>query len=220
MKKLIRVHVIKMPTRNNDIFPYSHYKDNNHNPYLEVEKVDENLIITCKDRFKLKANFQENPKFRVDIYIPKGAAALLADEIEERFGAGVVGDDALSNPNDYRVGKQTLPIIEKSKVIRYNEASFKIAGIEAKGNKKPIYIELESPNKNHIEMVEQEVHLGLPLDKLYGELNSRLITQEENDANKYGRKGIIKKADGIFKIKLNEGEAKKLAATLKFLVSQ
>lgn len=218
MKKLIRVHVIKMPTRDKDVFPYSHYRDNNHDPYLEVKKVGENLNVICKDRFKLKANFQGNPKFRIDIYIPKYSARLLAEEIVDNFGIGVVGDDAISNPNDYRSGKQTLPIIEKPKVLKYTKTTFNIAGIEAEGNNNPIYVELESPNKNHIQMVEQEVHLGIPLDKLSGTLNNLLVKEEENDANKYGKKGRIRKANGVFVMELSESEAKNLAATLQYLL--
>lgn len=76
-----RIHVIKVPTTNNELFPYSHYNDYNHDPYLNAYKKDGELVIECEDLFKLKPNVQSKKRNRIDIYIPSKSALDLGVEI-------------------------------------------------------------------------------------------------------------------------------------------
>lgn len=217
MKEARRIHIIKMPTNTGELFPYSHYNDKNHDPYLVVDKEDDKLVMICEDSFKLKPNVQRKKLTRVDIYIPKYAALQLGDDIKEYFGEGIMADNNSINPENYRIGEQTLPIIMDSKQIKYCNARFDIAGFTVEGVNKNIYIDLENPNMGHREMIEQEIHLGIPLEKVNGILNNEMVWKEtvpNSEIRVRGEVNPVKKANGVFKIKLDRNEAKKLATTL------
>ena len=52
-----QIHLIKVPTTKRDLFPYSHFADEGHDPGLEITHRDY-LYLTCSNLFKLKPNVQ------------------------------------------------------------------------------------------------------------------------------------------------------------------
>ena len=66
-------------------------------------------------------------------------------------------------------------------------------------------------------MVEQEVHLGIPLQIVKGRLDESLIISEVvplSEIRVKGEANPVKKSRGIFTIEIRKEQARKLAATL------
>lgn len=83
-----------------------------HNPQFEVIWNQRYLSLQCKDLFKLKPNVQAFPRGRIDIYIPYLAAQSIREEISAHVGTGYLVLDSTAAPEMYRMGKQTLPLID------------------------------------------------------------------------------------------------------------
>ena len=49
---LRRVHVVKVPTTVSEVFPYSHYADEGHDPKIEAVRTGNEIVLTCSDLFK------------------------------------------------------------------------------------------------------------------------------------------------------------------------
>jgi hypothetical protein len=217
MKQLHRLHVIKIPTSNKDVFPYSHYADEGHDPKLYIESKEDEIRLVCEDLFKLKPNVQKSPRTRVDIYAPGDAALELATEIIKIFGEGQVAERSEVNPNDYRRGPQTLPLIDESRRIQHNRTIFEIAGITVESNKGAVYIDRERPNEGHIEMRGPEIHIGIPLNSVKGNLNTELISRVQVPSSELrvnGEVNPINKARGRLRIYFSAIQATLLAATI------
>lgn len=212
-----RAHVVKVPTTTKILFPYSHYADEGHNPLLGATMEEANLVIACEDLFKLKPNVQANPRTRVDIYMPGRAAMELGVDIVEIFGAGNIAELAQVDPEAFRSGPQTLPRIHETRRVRHSGTNMSIAGFRIWGDQGPVYIDRESPNEGHIEMQGPEVHIGIPLQHIHGELDLsqiRYVSVPERELRVGGEVNPIKKARGILRLSFDQSQARDLAATL------
>jgi len=214
-----RVHVVKVPTTNRDIFPYSHYRDQGHNPMLDVQFENNQIILVCEDLFKLKPNVMARPSLRADIYIPVQAAMELGADIFSLVGAGHIAELATLDPEDFRVGPQTLPHIDEARVVTYDQTSMTIAGCRIVGQYRNIYLDRERPREGHVEMVEPEIHLGINLNggRIIGTIEpalTQLHTVPEDELRVGGETNPIRKAIGRLEIRLNIVQAQNFAATL------
>ena len=214
---MYRLHFVKFPTPNKDVFPYTHFADLGHNPNIYIEKMSNSILLICQDIFKLKPNVQKSPRTRVDVYMPSESAFEIGKEIVAFLGEGKVAEKAVSNPDDFRRGPQTLPLIDESRTIQHAGTFFEIAGVLIGGEKGSVYIDRERPNEGHIEMRGAEVHIGIPLTFLRVTLNREAIKRVEvprSELRVGGESNPINKADGVLRINFLPSEAKKLSATL------
>lgn len=214
---MYRIHVLKVPTTNEKLFPYTHYNDMNHDPYFKVRVQKGMLILECIDLFKLKPNVQAKKRNRIDVYIPGYSAIELGSKIIEIFGPGDIAELNKIDPELYRVGSQTLPIIKESRNVNYFEAYIKIGGYIAGGNNGRVFVDLEEPNEGHIEMLGPEVHLGIPIQSVSGKMDMNLIFEEnvpDVEIRVEGETNPVKKSKGAVLIVLNDIEARNLATTL------
>jgi hypothetical protein len=214
-----RIHVVKVPTTKRNFFPYSHYADDGHNPLMTTRNQNNQLIIECNEIFKLKPNVQAQPKNRIDIYIPHNAALEIGYDIIMMFGPGNIAEIANVNPEAYRVGPQTLPLIDETRTVRYISSDVSVGGFNVSGTNGSIYIDMERPNDGHIEMQGPEVHIGIPLSNVVfnGILNENLvqyITVPEGEIRVAGEINPIRKANGLIRIVLDQVQARNFAATL------
>lgn len=212
-----RLHVVKVPTKLRSLFPYTHYADNGHDPKLVCHYDEEMLTLECVDLFKLKPNVQSKPRNRVDIYMPGEAALKLGVQIISLYGKGEIA--ALSNidPNLFRKGPQTLPRIDESRRVRHKYSEMIIAGFKVVGESGPVYVDIERPSEGHIEMKGPEVHIGVPLSSVDGNLNKdliELVTIPETELRVEGEKNPVKKSMGQLRICFEIAEARNLATTL------
>ena len=220
MQKKHRIHVIKVPTKIKSLFPYSHYNDVHHDPFLSVNSKDGQIELVCEEMFKLKPNVQKAPRNRIDIYIPLEAGVSIATEIEGYTGAGIEAESTTVSPERFRIGEQTLPQIKASKKIDFSNTQVCIAGYTIIQNEGRIFIDSEEPAEGHIEMKGPEIHLGIDLRNCTVEGNKdmeEIIYEDvpEGELRVGNEKNPIEKARGIVKIILSEDDAKKLAHTLK-----
>lgn len=203
---LHQLHVIKVLTKELSFLPYSHYRDEGHNPHLEIKSDGTNLVLECNDLFKLKNNYQSNPQNRMDIYMPYYTALNLGTEILRMFGEGKLAQISWSDPDAFRKGPQTLPLIEESRQLEYLRAGMKIGEqmiYNELGGR--IFVDREKPNAGHVEMEMPEVHLGL-------ELNFPKIP---GCIDKEGKKSY-----GKVKITLDKENAQNLAQTLLYYANK
>ncbi|MEK3907873.1 hypothetical protein [Oceanobacillus sp. FSL W7-1309] len=214
-----RIHVIKAPTNNRTVFPYSHYSDEGHNPLISAHIENNHVILTCEDLFKLKPNVQQNPRTRVDIYMPGYAGLELGNDILALVGAGNIAELTTVNPEDFRNGPQTLPLIDEARRVRQHQTMMNIAGCTINGNSGPVYMDRERPNEGHIEMVGPEIHLGIPLSKVNGTIDlaqTREYNVPETELRIIGESNPVRKAYGRLTISFEIQQAQNLAATLIF----
>lgn len=223
MKKR-RLHVIKVPTNNQRIFPYSHYNDVGHDPYIIAQLNDRNdVILTCQDIFKLKPNVQVNPKTRVDIYMPGLTGMELGNDILRLVGVGNIAELSNVNPEDFRKGPQTLPLIDESRSVRHQNTNMNIAGTSISGEFGSVYIDRERPNEGHIEMKGPEIHIGIPLLNVFGSIDLNYTSKYNvpvEELRVSGESNPVTKADGVLSITFNKVQAQNLAATLLYYTQQ
>ncbi|MEH6982878.1 hypothetical protein [Priestia megaterium] len=219
-----RLHVVKVPTTNKDLLPYSHFNDHEHDPFILARKdKNGNLELFIEDLFKLKPNFLKRPQNRIDIYMPYITALELGTDIIQLIGCGRIGELANVDPLAVQVAngvRGVLPKIFETRSVRYLSASMRIADVEVKGNSRPIYIDREAPQENHIEMAGAEVHLGMALNSVQGSINEALVVEKEIPEHEVRRKNgetnPMKKAQGQLKLVLSPVEGQNLAATLLY----
>lgn len=214
---LRRVHVIKVPTNNRNVFPYSHYSDEGHNPLISAQLWNDHVILTCEDLFKLKPNVQQNPRTRVDIYMPGNAGLELGNDLLALVGAGNIAELTSVNPEDFRNGPQTLPLIDEARRVSHRRTEMNIASCTITGNQGPVYMDRERPNEGHIEMVGPEIHLGIPLSNVIGNIDlteTREYNVPESELRVAGERNPIRKAYGRLNIMFDIPQAQNLAATL------
>lgn len=216
-----RIHVIQIPTTQNSLFPYSHYADQGHDPYLTVFWDSGILYLKCEDLFKLKPNIQRSPRDRIDIYIPHNAAVSLGTEISGYVGTGMLAGDSGTDPERFRRGRQTLPLMDSSKSLYYDTAYVSIAGYTLSQNFGRVFMEPERPNTGHIEMKGPEVHLGFDLRgcAVTGGKDLSLIQPVSVPASELrapGEHNPVEKAMGEVLISFDLENAKKLGSTLLF----
>ena len=212
-----QIHVIKVPTDNDFIFPYSHYSDEHHNPFFMVNTKNNNLKLEVRDLFKMKPNYQTCPKNRIDIYIPVSTALYIGDKVIRNFGAGELGELNNIDPENFRGGPQTLPKISESRKVFLKYAEFTILGITYVAQNTIMYIDNEKPAAGHVEMKGKEIHFGIPLFDQYGKLDKRFVIYREtpdNETKVYGETKNGKKAIGYCQLKFNQDNARNLASTL------
>ena len=217
-----RIHIIKVPTNNRDFFPYSHYSDINHDPFLQIREEDGLICLFCEDLFKLKPNVQQYPKNRIDIYLPHNSSFDIADELEEIVGTGTIAAMANASPEYYRRGRQTLPIISDSRKIYFHSIEVAIAGYEIRQYSGSVYLDCESPNEGHIEMKGPEVHFGIPLDNCTirgGKDETEIIYERVPDSElRVGtERNPIPKARGAVRVFLDVENARSMVSTLRFI---
>jgi hypothetical protein len=218
-----RAHVIKVPTTNRSIFPYSHYSDEGHDPMLSVRLEGTQIILTCEDLFKLKPNVQHNPKLRMDIYLPGYSGLNLGNDILALVGGGNIAELTTVDPEDYREGPQTLPLIDEARRVSHSRAVMNIAGYSIEGNAGSVYMDRERPNEGHIEMVGPEIHLGIPLTRVRGNLDlpqTRTLNVPQKELRVAGETNPIRKAPGTLSISFDIDQAQNLAATLIYYGQQ
>lgn len=210
------MHVVKVPTSNRDLFPYTHYMDEGHHPLMTVSANQDEIVLNCRDWFKLKPNVQQAPRIRMDIYMPGGAGLLIAKEISRAIGEGEIAELSSVNPEDYRDGPQTLPKIDESRKVQHVGATIIIAGFQVDSPSGDIFIDMERPNEGHIEMKGPEIHLGIPLEEIWGELDKVQIRRyiiPQSELRVAGEKNPVPKALGEILIFLDYHNARSLAAT-------
>lgn len=213
-----RLHVVKVPTAVKGLFPYSHYADAGHSPTLELQPAPDGIRLLCADVFKLKPNVQRSPRTRIDMYMPGDAAMGLAAELVPLVGRGRVARAAGVDPNDFRAGPQSLPIIAEARQLWCARADVSIAGLVVTGGVGTVYLDRESPNEGHVEMKGPEVHIGVPLRAgVSGSFDPRLVQRIEVPAEELrvaGERNPVPKAIGIVRIEFDLRQAADLAATL------
>lgn len=212
-----QVHVIKVPTDREDLFPYSHYKDKGHNPMLSAELSENQIVLSCKDIFKLKPNVQQNKRTRVDIYMPVYAGFELGNDILVLVGAGHIAELAAIDPENFRSGPQTLPLIDEARKVSHRHTEMHIAGSHIYGGPGSVYIDRERPNDGHIEMQGSEIHLGIPLTYARGIIDlsqTRTVMVPENEIRVQGESNPIRKCSATLRAVFDIKEAQNLAATL------
>jgi hypothetical protein len=215
-----RLHVLKIPTKDSSIFPYTHFSDKDHDPYIVATKENGYLILTCTDLFKLKPNVQVSPKNRVDLYMPYSSAIEIGNLINEFFGSGNLAQPSYVNPEMSRKGPQTLPLIDETRTVKYAKTQMNIAECKIEGKHGTVYIDREKPNEGHIEMKGREIHFGIPLQYILGSINESLVSTHivpEEEVRVEGEENPVRKSQGTLKIAFTTEEAKKLASTLLFL---
>ena len=222
---MYRIHLIKVPTTVDGLFPYSHYNDQYHDPFLQINIFNNKVVVNCKDLFKLKPNVQQYRKNRIDIYIPYDSAVQIANEIEGIAGRGTLAGPALSSPEDYRRGPQTLPIITQSRKIMFSSANVTIAGYQITQTDGRVFIDTEEPNEGHIEMKGPEIHLGIELKNcsISGQKNHDLVTKmnvPENELRVNNEQNPIETARREVCIVFDIPNARSLAATLQSFASR
>ncbi|HEX8456359.1 MAG TPA: hypothetical protein VF656_03475 [Pyrinomonadaceae bacterium] len=212
-----RIHVVQAAPSARDFFPYSHYRDQGHNPLLNSTTEGDNLVLVSEDIFKLKPNVQMNPKTRIDIYMPGEAAMGLGVDIVEQFGPGEVAELSQVNPDDFRRGPQRLPLIRGTRSVRHSGTELRIAGCVIGGNSGPIYVEHEAPDRVHVEMEGPEIHIGISLQYVRGEINQDLVEMVNVPVGELrvgNERNPIRKANGVLRVILAPPQARNLAATL------
>ncbi len=212
-----RIHVIKVPTTDRTLFPYSHYADAGHDPRLQVKAEGTDVVLECDDVFKLKPNVQQRPLNRIDIYLPGDAAEALALDIVALAGPGDVPALAGVDPEASRQGRQTLPVIRETRAVSYKRAGAQVAGMTAAGENGTVYVDNELPNEGHFEMKGPEIHLGIPLDSVRGTMDlstTREVTVDPSELRVAGETNPIRKAAGRVGIRLDQRNAARLAAAL------
>jgi hypothetical protein len=122
-----------------------------------------NITLLCKDLFKVKENFQSNPKNRVDIYIPVSSANQLADKITEICGSEEVASNNYTDPNNYNKGFRDIPKIQKASKDLYKTAKFEIYREKVLGNSYYVFINHESPKGSFNTMNSNEIHIAIGL---------------------------------------------------------
>lgn len=212
-----RAHVVEVPTTSLDLFLYSHYADQGHDPQLAVELSGGAVILSCEDVFKLKPNVQAKPRNRIDIYIPGAAALSLGVDIVALVGAGQLAELALVDPEAFRKGQQTLPHIGESRQVTCSSAEVSLAGCQVRGQNCRVFLDRERPHDKHIEMKGPEVHLGIPLAQVAGALDPTQInkvTVPDAELRVVGEHNPVRKAKGRVLVSLPPEQARNLAATL------
>lgn len=220
---LRRLHVVKCPTTQQNLFPYSHYKDPGHNPLIGVTREDDHLVLVCTDTFKLKPNVQVSPRLRVDIYMPGSSALEIGSDVLSMFGVGDIAELASVDPEDFRVGPQSLPRIREGRRVSHIHTKMTIAGYRIEGGPGPMYVDQEEPAEGHIEMQGPEVHIGIPLHQISGDLDQsaiRYVNVSLSELRVKGERNPVKKASGTLKVTLGAEQARNLAATLIYYARQ
>lgn len=227
-----RIHVIKVPTgvkkdnetdEGDEFFPYSHYNDFNHDPNFIPIIYKNFFILKCEDNFKLKPNVQKKPRNRVDIYMPIISAIEISQFIISNFGHGNVAGSSLINPEDYRSGDQTLPIINGSKMLKNIMCKVNIGGYTMKNKNATMFIDDEEPNEGHIEMQGQELHLGILMPYPSGKLDNSKIFRENvpySELRVHGENNPIKKSKGSVELIFTDKVSKNFASTLLEMFSE
>lgn len=209
--------MIKVPTTSKELFPYSHFNDMGHNPLFETIFEDDYMEIVVRDLFKLKPNYQRRPRNRVDIYIPHQTAMELGEEIITQYGAGSIAVLNEIDPEQFRSGPQALPKITEARQVHHISAEMTIAGFTVAAGNGLIFMDLEDPAAIHVEMIEQEIHFGIPLSSVTGSWDPELVSKRrvpEGEKTVVGEPNPINKANGCLILKLDLENARNLATTL------
>lgn len=206
---------IAVATKLRDLYPYTNSKDSGHAPGLTAVLHDNNVVLCCRDLFKLKKNKQVSPKTRADIYLPPAAAALqLADDIRQLVGDGELGQLVLTNPRAVQAGPRALPGMDETRVVRHLRFALKVAGYIIPAGPGSTYITLEWPDKTHTMMSHVSLHLGVKFDKMdnvvKGERDDRLIWST-------GRQEVTK---GVMYLTFTKEHARNLGTTLRYIANQ
>ena len=212
-----QLHVAKVPTSNPQLFPYSHYADAGHNPQLQVEEIADGIRLVCSDLFKLKPNVQQNPRTRIDLYMPGESAASLGADILAVVGAGNIAELAQVDPEAFRSGPQALPVINEARRVSHSGADVEIAGYLVAGRPGSVYLDQEAPSEGHIEMRGPEVHIGVPLTEVTGDLDTHRVVRVDVPVGELrvgGERNPNTKAEGVIRVAFAEASAADLAATL------
>lgn len=212
-----RVHLVKVPTHVKGLFLYSHYSDVGHDPFLEVERTNDGVRLSCSDLFKFKPNVQRSPRTRIDVYIPGSAATGLGADILSIVGRGRVAEVSTVDPEDFRAGPQSLPVITESRRLRHDGARAVVAGLVVASDGGSVFLDQEAPNEGHVEMQGPEVHIGVPLEGVYGKFEPEAVTRVAVPAGELrvaGERNPLPKAPGDVEITFTRVAAADLAVTL------
>lgn len=211
------IHVIKVPSTVDDMFPYSHFSDAEHEPKFEILFKNDELFLSVRDLFKLKPNNQVNRRNRVDIYMPVETGLFIGEKILNNLGPGELAVLNNINPENFRDGPQTLPVIAEARRVEYKKVQFHIAGFTFEGENSTLYIDAEAPAMEHVEMVGDEIHFGIRFDKVEGEWDKKRIIKRiipANETKAVNETTPLTKSIGAFLIRIDNNNARNLAATL------
>jgi len=177
-----KLHLAKVPSVNRSFFPYCHFNDRDSSgPYLDVlfDKISRNVQLLIYGDAKLKPNIQKSPRNRIDIYMSVDTAATISQSLKKLCHESKTLGQALSetnvDPEASRAGPQTLPQIEKQYKATVSNIHGTCGGYSF-SKATTIYLDHEKPDTNHVEMVGEERHLGIPFYQLSGEEDTNLIS--------------------------------------------
>lgn len=211
------IHVIKVPTTHKRLFPYSHFSDEYHSPFFSITSTDDYLSLEVRELFKLKPNNQKQPRNRVDIYMPVSTALSIGEQIITKYGPGQLAELNSINPENFRAGPQTLPVINEARTVKYLDVQFNIVGISLEGKNGRIYVDDEAPAEEHVEMKGKEIHFGIQLQTITGNIDNRFLLLRkvpDTETKVEGERDPIFKAIGYFKVTIDIENARNLASTL------
>ena len=212
-----RLHVIQVATaqKDPDLYPYTNFNDSKfgHDPFITASKNGNFLELSCSDLFKLKSNFQKNPKVRMDIYMPKATALELANDIASMFGTGNLAKRSKADPQAFNQSEMLVPQIKDSFYLYQYDTAINIAGYTISGNNGIAMLDHELPRGTFKMMVEDEVHIGVFLSQVSGNWDSTLVRTSTNGNQNFHS------AQGQIKMVFDADNAKVLSTTLRHLGS-
>lgn len=212
-----RLHVIQVATaqKNPDLYPYTNFNDSKfgYDPFIIASKNGTFLELICTDLFKLKSNFQKNPKTRMDLYMPKTTALELANDISSLFGTGNLAKRSKADPQSFNQSEMLVPQIKDSFYLYQFKTTIDIAGYTISGQNSMVMLDHELPRGSFKMMVEDEVHMGVFLSDVSGNWDDKLVkTTTSGDQNFHSAQGQVK-------LVFDNENAKILARTLEHLGS-
>lgn len=221
---LDRLHLAKVPSINQGFFAYCHFNDaNSRGPILSVyfNHNEQKVRLFINGLTKLKPNTQQSPRTRIDIYMSVETGCEISRHIQEICNNlninGVALGQANVNPEAARMGPQALPIIQQQYTIDILNAYGYCAGYNFGGATR-MYFDHERPNDNHIEMIGEERHLGIPLSNING-LEDATSIQLHNVPNSElrvgGEENPVKFAELKIYIEMTIGQACNFARTIQ-----
>lgn len=217
-----KLHVVKVPSKHIDFFPYSHHLDKiNGSPLVEALLQESGeLVLRISCMAKMKPNIQKKRRDRIDIYAPLETISSLSQSIYKNMGGGEPVKNSEVDPDNYRVGPQTLPIIAERFSIESVLIQGKCSGYQFEGSSH-LYIDFESPNVGHREMQGKEVHFGIKIDKLEGQRNTYLETKNyvpDQEIRVRGEENPVTFSPLVIRLHLSNRSARNFAHTMSILL--
>lgn len=143
--------------------------------------------------------------------MPKTTALGLAHDISFMFGTGNLARRSKAHPQSYNQSEMPVPLITDSFYLRHFNTTIQIADYAISGTDSIIILDHELPRGNYSMMVEDEVHIGVFLDKIIGNWDNNLVNTATNKGGNYHS------TQGHIRILFEARDAAGLSTTLQHL---